>query len=70
MKKMRIGFCALIGLLCLNAPLLRGAEGAPGEDTNTGATLLPKPAARPADWIVEHNPVNPNATPEAKALLK
>jgi mannan endo-1,4-beta-mannosidase len=30
---------------------------------------LPKPPAQPADWIVEHAPVNPNATPEAKALL-
>jgi mannan endo-1,4-beta-mannosidase len=70
MKKMRIGFYALIGLLCINASLLRGAEGAPAEDLNTGATLLPKPAARPADWIVEHDTVNPDATPEAKALLK
>ncbi len=31
---------------------------------------LPKPATRPADWLVEHDPVNPNATPEARALLK
>jgi mannan endo-1,4-beta-mannosidase len=31
---------------------------------------LPKPAPRPADWVVEHEPVTPNASPEARALLK
>src|ERR1700683_5102769 len=31
---------------------------------------LPNPATRPADWIVEHDPVVPNASPEARALLK
>lgn len=31
---------------------------------------LPKPATRPADWLVEHDPVTPNASPEARALLK
>jgi mannan endo-1,4-beta-mannosidase len=31
---------------------------------------LPKPEPRPADWLVEHDPVNPNATTEARALLK
>jgi mannan endo-1,4-beta-mannosidase len=31
---------------------------------------LPKPTTRPADWIVEHEPVTPDASPEAKALLK
>ncbi|RYG27014.1 hypothetical protein EON82_01055 [bacterium] len=31
---------------------------------------LPKPAPRPADWLVEQPPVTPNATPEARALLK
>ena len=31
---------------------------------------LPKPATRPADWLVEHAPVTPNASPEARALLK
>ena len=30
---------------------------------------LPKPSQKPADWLVEHLPVNPEATPEAKALL-
>ncbi|HMB94618.1 MAG TPA: glycosyl hydrolase, partial [Tepidisphaeraceae bacterium] len=30
---------------------------------------LPKPAAQPADWVVEHDPVTPNASPQAKALL-
>src|SRR5580658_7779216 len=31
---------------------------------------LPKPATRPADWIAEHDPVVPNASPEARALLE
>ncbi|HEX8325446.1 MAG TPA: glycosyl hydrolase [Tepidisphaeraceae bacterium] len=32
--------------------------------------FLPKPAARPADWLVEHPPVSPNASAEVRALLK
>jgi mannan endo-1,4-beta-mannosidase len=32
--------------------------------------FLSPPATRPADWIVEHDPVVPNASPEARALLK
>jgi mannan endo-1,4-beta-mannosidase len=31
---------------------------------------LPKPATQPVDWIVEHEPVTSNASPEARALLK
>ncbi|MCY2953833.1 MAG: glycosyl hydrolase [Planctomycetota bacterium] len=31
---------------------------------------LPKPATRPADWIVEHDPATPDASPEARSLLK
>ena len=45
------------------------AGGGPGGGGQS-AELLPKPPAKPADWIVEHDPVNPNATPEARALLK
>jgi mannan endo-1,4-beta-mannosidase len=30
---------------------------------------LPKPATRPADWIVRHEPVVPDTSPEARALL-
>jgi mannan endo-1,4-beta-mannosidase len=30
---------------------------------------LPKPATRPADWVVPHDPVTPGASPEARALL-
>jgi mannan endo-1,4-beta-mannosidase len=70
LKTRRIHLGVLIGLLCLNAAGLSAAEGVPAEELNAGATLLPKPAARPADWVVEHDPVNPNATPEARALLK
>jgi mannan endo-1,4-beta-mannosidase len=44
--------------------------GGPAGGGPAAAQLLPKPPAQPADWIVEHPPVNPNATPEAKALLK
>ena len=36
---------------------------------NLTTPLLPKPDTRPADWLVEHPPVSPNASPEAKALL-
>jgi cephalosporin-C deacetylase len=32
--------------------------------------FLHKPATRPADWIVRHDPVTPNASPEARALLR
>ncbi len=32
--------------------------------------FLPKPATRPADWIVPHDPVTPNASPKARALLQ
>lgn len=31
--------------------------------------FLPKPPTQPAEWLVEHAPVNPRATPEARALL-
>src|SRR3954453_6263625 len=31
---------------------------------------LPKPTSQPVDWIVEHDPVTPNASPQAKALLR
>src|ERR1700684_2764001 len=31
--------------------------------------FLPKPPGQPADWIVEHEPVTPDASPEARALL-
>ncbi len=70
MKKLPPGIRMLIGMLSITASLLCGAGGVSAVDTNTSAALLPKPATRPADWIVEHNPVNPDATPEAKALLK
>jgi len=37
---------------------------------NRISPLLAKPPMRPADWLVEHDPVTPNASPEARALLK
>ncbi len=33
-------------------------------------SYLPKPAPRTEDTVVEHPPVNPNASPEARALLR
>ena len=53
----------------LGLPQARAGGGARGGG-QPAADLLPKPPAKPADWIVEHDPVNPNATPEARALLK
>ena len=41
----------------------------PWTDPYPEIPYLSKPAQRPADWLVEHSPVNPHATPEAKALL-
>jgi mannan endo-1,4-beta-mannosidase len=32
--------------------------------------FLPKPSTQPADWIVRHEPVTPNASVEARALLQ
>ena len=44
--------------------------GQPAGAAASAPQYLPKPPTRPADWIVEHDPVNPNASPEARALLK
>ncbi|MGD1083335.1 MAG: glycosyl hydrolase [Verrucomicrobiota bacterium] len=44
--------------------------GQPEGAASPAAQYLPKPPIRPADWIVGHDPVNPNASPEARALLK
>jgi hypothetical protein len=53
-------------------PAAGSAKSASGatENMNEGVKLLEKPPARPANWIVEHEPVAPNASAEAKALLK
>jgi cephalosporin-C deacetylase len=51
------------------APTSKPAE-APCVNTQPDVPFLPKPPAQPADWIVEHDPVTPNASPEARALLK
>ena len=42
----------------------------PWSDPHPEIPYLPKPALKPADWLVEQDPVNPNATPEARALLQ
>jgi mannan endo-1,4-beta-mannosidase len=42
----------------------------PWKNPQPDVPYLPKPATQPADWLVEHEPVTPNASPEARALLK
>jgi len=56
--------------LCVWTLQAQDAPRALGENRNVGALLVQKPTSQPADWIVEHEPVNPNASPEARALLK
>lgn len=49
------------------------ADGQMAPATSTSHPDVPylaKPATRPMDWIVEHEPVTPQASPEARALLK
>ncbi len=41
----------------------------PTDASSPDALFLPKPPASPMDWVVSHPPVNPQATPEACALL-
>jgi mannan endo-1,4-beta-mannosidase len=47
--------------------------GSPGRrqwvNSQPEIAYLPKPATRPADWIVRHDPVVPDTSPEARALL-
>jgi|GEM_PF-114582 len=67
-------------LLNVSERLRRLAQTGPGAphrlpprpwiNTHPEVPYLPKPPVRPADWIVEHPPVTPNASPEARALLK
>jgi mannan endo-1,4-beta-mannosidase len=42
----------------------------PWVNTQPDVPFLPKPTTQPADWIVPHDPVTPNASPEARELLK
>jgi mannan endo-1,4-beta-mannosidase len=42
----------------------------PWVNTQPDVPFLIKPDKQPADWLVEHDPVTPNASPEARALLK
>ena len=39
-------------------------------DPQPDVAHLPKPTTQPIDWLVEHDPVTPDASPEARALLK
>ncbi|MBC8109051.1 MAG: hypothetical protein H7Z14_20870 [Anaerolineae bacterium] len=70
-----IGCCALCLMLCTTesdaqtAPTSQPATQ-PWMNPQPNIPYLPKPATRPADWIVEHDPVTTNASPEARALLK
>jgi hypothetical protein len=47
-----------------------GVAPGPAENMNENRTVLEKPPAKPAEWLVVHDPVTPDAAPEAKALLK
>ena len=42
----------------------------PWVNTQPDVPFFPKPATQPVDWIVPHDPVTPNASPEARALLE
>ncbi len=68
--KLSIGFgvALLIGLGTLSSSQGPGGRQ-PWVDPHPEIHYLTKPAAAPADWLVEHPPVNPDASPEAKALL-
>jgi mannan endo-1,4-beta-mannosidase len=46
-----------------------GAPRAAWAEPHPEIPYLPKPPLQPADWLVEHAPVTPNASPEARALL-
>ena len=39
-------------------------------DPQPDVAHLPKPTTQPIEWLVEHDPVTPDASPEARALLK
>ena len=56
--------------LCVWTLQAQDAPRAFGEGMNVGALLVQKPASQPADWIVEHEPVNPNASPEARRAFR
>lgn len=48
-----------------SAPAIR----APWAEPHPEIPYLPKPPVEPANWLIEHSPVTPNASPEAVALL-
>lgn len=52
-----------------NAPSVAPAPRPSWVEPHPEIPYLPKPDLRPADWLVEHPPVTPDASPEARALL-
>jgi mannan endo-1,4-beta-mannosidase len=51
------------------APTTQGAAK-PWVNPQPEVPFLPKPTTQPADWIVPHEAVTPNASPQARELLK
>jgi len=64
-----IGCCALVVLLRTTDADAQPIPAKPWVNPQPDVPYLPKPATRPVDWIVKHEPVTPNASPEARALL-
>ncbi len=60
-------FCCASAICLGAAALLAAPPAAPAPATSR---YLPKPATQPAMFLKVHDPVTPNASPEAKALLK
>ena len=60
---------------CVTSIFAQSAEQSQSSSTKPFVSSQPdvaylrKPATQPADWIVEHDPVTPDASAEAKALL-
>jgi mannan endo-1,4-beta-mannosidase len=42
----------------------------PWVNTQPDVPFLPKPSTQPIDWIIPHDPVTPDPSPEARALLQ
>ncbi|HEY1923340.1 MAG TPA: glycosyl hydrolase [Tepidisphaeraceae bacterium] len=51
------------------APAYQPPAEVPWVNMQPDIPFLPKPPIQSADWLVEHEPVTPNASPEARALL-
>jgi len=59
----------LLTVLCVTVVVFAQPARQPWIDPHPEIPYLPKPPAQPANWLVEQQPVSPNASPEARALL-